>query len=175
LQKQLTKKGVNTMKTFSKVNKSSAVLIAALACIMLAGSVSTFAIPASQVARVLNIQTITAQCCVAFGPTVRLTEPVAVAPVIVTWSTDYAPGGTVQFALSVNGGPCLFYGSSVGPQVALGTGSVSIFLSASFQWIVLPSDGLVKGTNTFTVCGGGVGKPVTLNVGSNTLTVQISK
>jgi hypothetical protein len=163
------------MNTLSKANKSNALLVAALACMMLAGSMSAFAVPASQVARVTTPKTMTVQCCVAFGPTVSLTEPTAVAPVIVTWASDYAVAGTVQFALSVNGGPCLFYGNSVGPQFALGPQSVSVYVSGSFQWLVFPSDGLVKGKNTFTVCGGGVGTPINMTIGFNTLTVQISK
>jgi hypothetical protein len=38
--------------------------------------------------------------------------------------------------------------------------------------VILPADGLKKGLNTFTVCGGRFGKAVTMGVGSNTLTVQ---
>jgi hypothetical protein len=165
----------DVMKAFSIVNKRSMVSAGVLVCLVVAGSLSALAVPPSQVARIMTGQTIAAKCCVPFGPTVRVTEPITVAPVIVTWSSDYILGNTVQFALSVNGGPCLFYGSSVAVEPVLPAGTVSAFISGTFQWIVFPSDGLVKGPNTFTVCGGGVGNPVTMNIGFDTLTVQISK
>jgi hypothetical protein len=168
------------MKAFSKfnnsrLNKRNILFAAALSCLMLAGSLPAFAVPTPQVARILNIQTFTAQCCVLLGPTVHLNEPSTIAPVIVTWSADYADTGTVLFGLSLNGKPCAFFGSGVAPLTTLDPKSTSIFLSSSFQWVVLPADGLVKGSNSFTVCGGGVGGSVTMNIGSNTLTVQISK
>ena len=162
------------MKTISE-KKRPLLLMAMLLGVLAAGTVSAFAVPNGQVARILTIQTFNAQCCILIGPTVRLTEPTAIAPVIVTWSTDYADTGTVLFGLSLNGKPCAFYGSGVAPLLTLDPKSTSIFESASFQWVVMPADGLVKGVNTFTVCGGGVGGPVTMNIGSNTLSVQISK
>jgi hypothetical protein len=162
------------MTVFSKVSRKLG-FIAATTFVFTLGSIAAFAVPASQVARLNTIQTFNAACCVAIGPTVRLTEPSTVAPVIVTWSTDYAPAGTLVFDLSVNGGPCAFYGSGVAPALQLASGSTSIFLSDSFQWVVLPSDGLKKGVNTFTVCAGGVGGAVNFNIGSATLSVQISK
>jgi hypothetical protein len=163
------------MKAFSKVTKHSVMFVTAIACLIAAGSVSAFAVPASQVARVMTGQTITAQCCVPFGPTVRVTEPAVVAPVIVTWSSDYIVAGTVQFGLSLNGGPCLFYGASVAPSLTFGPGSNSPFNSSTFQWVVFPGDGLVQGSNSFTVCGGGASAPVKIDLGFRTLTVQISK
>jgi hypothetical protein len=161
------------MKTDSRASRIT--IWTTVVCLIVAGSTSAFALPPSQVARVLSPTTNTVQCCVLLGPTVRLTEPPALAPVIVTWSTDYAVEGTVQFALSLNGGPCLFYGPTLAPQLGLGPQSVSVYVSGTFQWVVLPADGLKKGVNTFTVCGGGVGTPVKMTIGSDTLTVQISK
>jgi hypothetical protein len=161
------------MKTFSKVNKSSPVLMAALACMMLAESVSVFAVPVSQVARDLTGRTISAECCVLLGPMVRVTEPTVVTPVALTWSTDYPVNNEIRFGLSVNGGTCTSYGPTVGP--ALSTLGGSGFVSTTYQWVVLPSDGLRKGVNTFAVCGGGIGSFVTITIGHNTLAVQISK
>jgi hypothetical protein len=106
---------------------------------------------------------------------VTLTEPAAVAPVVVTWSTDYVADGTGLFTLSLNGGPCTFYGSAVAPTFAPGPGTTSGFVSGSFQWVVLPSDGLVQGKNVFSVCGGGANSVINLSLGSRTLSVQISK
>ena len=163
------------MKVVSKVDKRCVVFLAVLACLMVAGSTSAFAIPSSQVARTTNVQTITAQCCVLLNPTVRLTEPATVAPVIVTWSADYNVSGTARFGLSLNGGACLSYGPFVGEEPVLIPGSDSITLSGTYQWVVFPSDGLVPGTNTFRLCGGGFSHPITINIGFSTLTVQISK
>jgi hypothetical protein len=158
------------MKAFSKLTQPGALFVAALAVVLTIAPVPSFATNPSQVARNLFITTTTAQCCVAIGPTVKINEPPAIAPVIVTWSADYIVFDTVQFALSVNGGACLFYGPSVANLFASGT--ASSFISGTFQWVILPADGLKQGINTFTVCGGGVGKAVTMSVGSNTLSVQ---
>jgi len=161
------------MKAFSKTTKRSVMFVAALACAMVAGSVLAFAVPANQVARVMTGQKITAQCCVLIGPTVRVTEPATVTPVVVTWNGDYSLTGEYRLQLSVNGGPCLFYGSTVVPWLAINGGSG--FLSSTFQWLVFPSDGLVKGVDTFTLCGGGAFQSETINIGFNTLAVQIGK
>jgi len=161
------------MKAFSKPTQPGVLFVMALAVLLAIAPTSALAsapTAAGQVARNLFITTTTAECCVLLGPTVRINEPATVVPVIVTWSADYIVFDTVQFALSLNGGPCLFYGPSVANLFASGT--ASSFISGTFQWVILPADGLKKGTNTFTVCGGGVGKAVTMSVGSNTLTVQ---
>ena len=158
------------MKVFSRLTQSSVVSVAALALALMTLPASSYATATKQVARNLFITTTTAECCVVLGPTVKITEPATVSPVIVTWSADYIVFDTVQFALSLNGGPCLFYGPSVANLFASGT--ASSFISGTFQWVIMPADGLKTGANTFTVCGGGVGKAVTFSVGSNTLTVQ---
>jgi len=161
------------MRAFSKVSRKSAVIAAAIGCLMLAGSVSAFAVPVKQVARVLNIQEFTAQCCVPVGPTVQVNEPSPTVPVIVTWSTDYVVADTTLFELSLNGGPCAFYGSGIANIAA--TGTQSQFVSGTFQWAILPTDGLRQGLNSFTVCAGGVNKSVKMDFGSNVLAVRISK
>lgn len=158
------------MKAFSKLTQPGVVFVMTLALVLIMAPVQSFATASTQVARNLFITTYTAECCVVIGPTVKINEPATPVPVIVTWSADYIVFDTVQFALSLNNGPCLFYGPSVANLFASGT--ASSFISGTFQWVVLPSDGLKKGSNTFTVCGGGVGKAVTFSVGSNTLTVQ---
>ncbi len=157
------------MKVFSRLTESSVMSVVALALALMTPA-SSYATATKQVARNLFITTTTAECCVVLGPTVKITEPTTVSPVIVTWSADYIVFDTVQFALSLNSGPCLFYGPSVANLFANGT--ASSFISGTFQWVVMPADGLKTGSNTFTVCGGGVGKAVTFSVGSNTLTVQ---
>jgi hypothetical protein len=160
------------MKALSKLTQPGVASVVALALVLMMAPASSYATSGSQVARNLFITTIAAECCVVIGPTVRVNEPATVVPVIVTWSADYIVFDTVQFALSLNGGPCAFYGPSVANLFASGT--ASSFISGTFQWVILPSDGLKRGSNTFTVCGGGVGKAVTFSVGSNTLSVQSS-
>jgi hypothetical protein len=164
------------MKTLFKQTKMNSLYVAAVACLLFTGSMSVFAISPAQVARTEAVQTIIAPClpddCVAFQPTVRLNEPATVTPVIVTWSADYNSNGTSVIELSVNGKPCAAYGPFVLQEPQLIAGSSSITVSGTHQWVVLPSDGLVKGTNTFQVCAGGYEKPQTINIGFSTLTVQ---
>ena len=162
------------MKPFSNATTRTMLLSAVLTCVMLAGTISAFAVPPTQVARLLTNPTITATCCVPIGPTVSVTEPSVIAPVIVTWSSDYEVSGESAFNLSVNGGPCIFFGPGDAPSVNLkgGTGLVN----SSYQWLVLPADGvLVKGKNTFTACAGGLGASTTIFFGGRTLSVQIGK
>jgi hypothetical protein len=158
------------MKAFSKLTQPGVVFVMALALVLITAPVQSFATAKNQVARNLFITTYTAECCVTIGPTVKINFPTTTAPVIVTWSADYVVFDTVLFGLNVNGGPCLFYGSGVANVGASGT--QSSFVSGTFQWIVMPADGLRQGSNTFTVCGGGVNKATTFSTGSNTLTVQ---
>ncbi len=58
------------MKKILEAHKNNSVLVATLACLILAGSISAFAVPAGQVARVLTNPTVTATCCVSLGITV---------------------------------------------------------------------------------------------------------
>ena len=157
------------------VSKRQIFAVAALAFLAVAGSVSAFAVPIKQVARIFDGTSIKAQCCVIMGPTVSVTEPATVQPVIVTFNTDYIVDGTAVFKLSLNNGPCLPYGSIVAQQVVPGPGNNGPYNSSTFNWVVFPSDGLVQGTNTFTVCGGGAAAPVTVTLGFRTLAVQFSK
>ena len=162
------------MKTLSNANKCNPVLVAALSCVMLAGS--AFGVPPGQVAVTTNVQSVTAQCCVLISPLVRVTEPKTLTPVIVTWSADYNVSGTVEVALSVNGAPCnAGFGPFVMQEPVLIAGSDSITVNQTRQWVVPPAAGLVAGTNTFQVCAGGFSKSQTVNIGFSTLTVQIGK
>jgi len=170
------------MKTHFKQTKQNVLYLAAIACLMLAGSLSAFAIPAAQVATTTAVQTITASCslgapspfpgnCPLFNPFVSVTEPATPTPVIVTWSADYNTSGTSVLGLSVNGGTCLAYGPFTlqEPQLA---GANSITVATTHQWVVFPSDGLVTGKNLFFLCGGGYEAVQTINIGFSTLTVQ---
>ena len=50
------------------------------------------------------------------------------------------------------------------------------FDSHMFQWVIMPSDGLVKGKNTFLLCGGSFSMPNgIIMLGFNTLSARLSK
>jgi hypothetical protein len=151
--------------------------LAAVACLLLAGSMSAFAISPAQVARTDVVQTIGPSACLtddcpAFAPQVSITEPATLTPVIVTWSADYSTTGTSVVGLALNGGPCVFYGPYVLQQPQLIAGNNSDTVETTHQWVVFPSDGLVKGNNTFQMCGGGYQENQVLTIDISTLTVQ---
>lgn len=170
------------MKMLFNQTKQNAPYLMIVGCIVLAGSLSAFAIPPAQVAKTATVQTIEAACslghptspgnCPVFDPFVSVTEPATPTPVIVTWSADYNTSGTAVLGLSLNGGPCNAYGPFTLEQPQLIAGSKSITLPTTHQWVVLPSDGLVKGKNLFFLCGGGYQGVQTINIGNSTLTVQ---
>jgi hypothetical protein len=169
----------NVMKAFTKVNKGRAGFVAALACIVLAGSLSAFAVPANQVFRVDAVSgfvTFTGGCCFSWNDHVTFTETSSLAAVIVTWSSDYQSSGENQVGISLNGGTCTSYGAGRMPMGFPVAGGTAPFSNISIQWVIEPSDGLVVGKNTFTVCGGGsFGSSVTTQLAFRTLTVQVSK
>ena len=166
------------MKAVSRIRKSKAIFVAALACIMFAGSISAFAVPPTQVARIDNAVTFTGQCCFLWKETVKITEPAVVVPVIVTWGADVVVDDEFLVGLSLNGGACTADGSRLIPWFAIygADGDVNGAVNATHQWIVFPSDGLVKGTNTFALCGGGAFATTdTITFSLSTLAVQISE
>jgi hypothetical protein len=157
-----------------KANKNIVMVVAVLACVLLAGSVSAFAVPVNQVSRVLTFTSFTGKCCFLWNQTVKITEPAAVVPVIVTWSADVFLNDEIIVGLSVNGGACIAYGSREIPWLPVLGGSG--ILNATHQWVVFPTDGLKKGANTFALCGGGANSTSdTIDVGESSLAVQISK
>jgi hypothetical protein len=166
------------MKTLFERNKQNALYLVTIACLMLVGSISAFAIPPAQVGRTFTVQTARAICGSSFCqeelilPTISLTEPDKVTPVIVTWSADYNTTGTSVVGMSLNGGTCTAYGPFTLQEPQLIAGSNSVTVSGTHQWVLLPSDGLVKGKNTFQVCVAGYEEFQTINIGYSTLTVQ---
>jgi len=159
------------------MSKSTA-FAAIMACLIVAGTGSAFAtnLKPNQVFRSLSSTTLNGKCCFLWGESVTVTEPIAVAPVTITWSADYAVHVIDLYlvGLSVNNGACttLSYGSRA--LQAYTTGDGDGYASASFQWVVLPSDGLKKGTNTFELCGGGENSDSdSVTLGNNTLVVKI--
>jgi len=144
----------------------------AIMCLLVGIATAAFAVPPSEVVRVQGNQTFTGTCCFPWGETITVTEPRVVVPVVVTWSTDYlTTAGNVVFevGVSVNGHPCLNRGTLnefVSPD---GTAT-----SATFQWLISPSDGLIKGTNNITLCGGSASGG-SITIGFNTLAARMSK
>jgi hypothetical protein len=150
---------------------STLVIRMSLLCLVVGIAAAAFAVPPTEVLRIEDTQTFTGACCFPWGETVTITEPKAVVPVVVTWSTDYVTSSNnVNFSVgvSVNGHPCLATSVIGGFATPDGT-----FSSRSFQWNILPSDGLVKGNNNITLCGGA--SSGTIALGLNTLAVRISK
>jgi len=158
------------MQTHSKKSRNGLILLAVLTCLLVAGSVTAHAVPVGQVLRVQTAQTFTGVCCFSWKETVSITEPSPTVPVVVTWSSDYV--ATYQFFVGImlNNGPCTFYGSG---QIPAYSGNYNF---RTMQAVIFPSDGLVKGKNTFTLCGGSQGVATdSISLGYNTLVVQISK
>jgi hypothetical protein len=100
-------------------------------------------------------------------------------PVVVTWSVDYQGGGETV-GLSVNSGPCIEYGPAQLYVTSTG-GGTGLVQSRTFNWIVFPTDAfgshvLHRGTNTFTLCGGGkFFADQSIIILNNTLTARISQ
>ena len=112
-------------------------------------------------------------CCFSWGESVTIIEPTKVAPVVVTWNTDYQSDGYQYNGIILNGGSCVSYGPSGMPEGQPIGGAV--YTQGSYQWVILPSDGLHAGKNTFTLCGGGsFGTAIHTRLGFNTLVVHIS-
>ena len=158
------------MNTGSETMKRLAIRIAML-CLAVGIATAAFAVPPNEVVRVQTTQILTGACCFPWGETVTVKEPSAPVPLVVTWSTDYVTSGNNVFfrvGVSVNGHPCIATGVIGGFASTDGT-----FTSLTFQWNILPSDGLIKGNNNITLCGGA--SAGTIALGSNTLAVRVSK
>jgi len=165
------------MKILSKLAQRNVVFLAAIACMVVAASLSAFAVPPDQVHRSLTTVSLTGACCQDVpGETVTVTEPSAVVPVVLTWSMEYNTPSDGAFAVGVrlNGGGCGNYGPSYIP-IYIGD-ATQVFSPHAVAWVILPGDGLVKGKNTFTVCYGPTrNNNDVLTVGSRTLAVRLSK
>jgi hypothetical protein len=167
-------------KATSRLTKGMA-FGAMLACLIMLETGSAVA-AVNPVLRNLTKQTFTGQCCVSFDEEVSITEPSALKPVVVTWDTGYEINAADDYiaGLSVNGGACQassaggVFGAELIPDYQLASGK---FSHISFQWIILPSDGvLVAGKNTFVLCGGGLSfSSDSISILDNTLFAQLVK
>jgi hypothetical protein len=159
------------MNTGSEIMKRLVIRVAVV-CVVLGMAAAAFAVPPNEVLLNGNLQTFTGVCCFSWGETVSITEPKALVPVVVTWSTDYRATANLFFnvGVSVNGHPCL---SS--DLIAAAAAPDGTFQARTFQWIIFPSDGLIKGTNNITLCGGGSVATDSITLAGNTLAVRIAK
>jgi hypothetical protein len=117
------------------------------------------------------------ECCVPFNIEVSISEPATPKPAVVTWDTGYYEYVNDRYVagLSVNGGACqtATFGGDVMPNLTVNAGDSN--LHVTFQWTILPTDGvLIKGVNTFAVCGGGATAGDSINIYNNTLNVQLN-
>jgi len=138
--------------------------VAALACMMMAGSISALAANPNEVFYTYTGENFSRACCYSWNDTVSITEPASVTPVVVTWSTEYLTTGFFLVGLSVNKGAC----TAFGPRTISPSLQGSRVDTRSIQWIV-PSSVLVRGKNTFLVCGGadsGYTGPIELGIRS---------
>jgi hypothetical protein len=152
-------------------------LCLAIICLVIGMASKAHAVSQRQLLRVLENQTITGKCCFSWNETVSVQEPVKLVPVVVTWSTDFIIFGAQYLVagISLNGGPCQFFGPAAFQQpinIVEGLNTDT----RTFDWIIQPTDGLRRGNNTFTVCGGGLfADTETMTLGFNTLQVRLSK
>jgi|SRR5580658_2748099 hypothetical protein len=165
----------NQVKVSSKTSKS--VVFAAVLVSLITVGTGSAAAAADPVFRNLTAQTINGECCVPFNATVSISEPAVLKPVVVDWDTGYGIIVNDRYVagLSVNGGACQtgVFGADVLPD--LDTLVSDSNPNVHFQWIILPSDGvLVKGINTFAVCGGGASTGDSIAIFDNTLSVQLN-
>jgi len=164
------------MHLLSKVNLRYLALIVAVAGLIVAGSTSLFAAPRGSVLRV-TLQGVphAGLCCSTWGQFVRVVEPERMAPIVVTWSTDYQADAPFYVGISLNGGACAFDGPAGMPTFVPEDGTS--YASRTFQWVIMPGDyKLVKGPNVITLCGGAVNSDAdTLTLGFNTLTARLAE
>jgi len=151
------------------------VLCLSVVCLAALLAPTASAVNKKELLRVEQNQSFQGLCCFTWLESVRVTEPATLVPVIVTWSTDYQATGVFLAGLSVNGKPCRLFGPASIQPFGRGDGSGSSD-SHFFQWLLSPSDGLVRGTNTFTLCGGGeTSATAVIVIGFNTLSVRTAK
>jgi hypothetical protein len=163
------------MKKLSQITKRLA-LSAMLACVFALGSSSAFAKSSQSSVNRTSYQgeTHTGICCSDWDASVTVKEPETLLPIVVTFSTDYRANAPFFAAISINGGPCTFFGPAFLPAFSPEDGTYS---SRTFQWVILPGDyKLVSGKNVLTLCGGGLFNTTdTITLGFNTMSAHLQK
>jgi len=134
---------------------------------------SALAIPPEQVLHVDGPIAIAGDpCCFSFNETISMTEPAKPVAIVVTFEESGESDGAVAYlvGLIVNNRACKFFGSGFIPGII----ETDTFQPRTFQWIVFPDDGLRKGRNTLTLCGGSAFFPATVTFRSFTLGARLS-
>jgi len=136
---------------------------------------AALAVPVGQVHRTTTQIKVTGPCCQDIsGETVTITEPANLVSVVLEWSMEYVSTGPFAVGVRINGGGCGDYGPEYIPTKAAVRGTP--FYPTTIQFVILPSDGLIAGSNTLTVCEGPtVNNNDTMTIGTRTLAVHISK
>jgi len=162
------------VKAIAVTNTGRLLLLALLAGMIATASTSAFAVPNAQVLRETAGGPHTGKCCSSWDESIRINEPDTLVPVVVTWSAQYQSSAPFLAGLSVNGGPCTFYGSPAIPAFAPADDT---YASITLQWVIMPGDyGLVKGRNVLKLCGGAVFADTdTITIGFNTLAARLGK
>jgi len=163
------------MNAFSKINKRRFMLFAALVSTIALACASASAANNKGVLRTDANGTYTGPCCSSWNESVSVYEPSSLLPIVATWSTDYQSNAPFIAGLSLNGGPCSFFGSSSVTAQSPYDGRYTA--SATYQWLILPGDfGLRKGRNVLTLCGGGVLDDTdAITIWANTLAAHLQR
>src|SRR5437764_196807 len=101
------------MKTFLELAKLNYLWLAVMPGLVLTLLTPASAVSKGELLRVQQNQPFQGACCFSWLEKVSVNEPSTVAPVVVTWSTDYQASGFFFAGISLNGGVCQFYGSEV--------------------------------------------------------------
>jgi len=162
------------MNVISRINKQKIRLLAALIFTVAMACGSAMAAD-NGILRSNTDGTYTGLCCSRWDESVTVHEPSALAPIVVTWSTDYQSNAPFIIGLSLNGGPCVMYGA--GSVTAQSPPEGTYLASASYQWVILPGDyGLRSGRNVITLCGGGVMSDTdSITIWGNTLVAHLER
>jgi len=168
------------MKILATLGKQKVAYIATilfvLGMLVLGMAASAYAVGPQPVFRRTDSQVFTGKCCNSWGETVSIFQKGKPTPVVVSWSTDFRldPFISIVTGLMVNDEPCQFYGGGSFVQDVYTPGTEP-WDSRTLQFVV-PASEMNGGTNTFTLCGGGLGKDTdAISIGFNVLEVRISK
>ena len=165
------------MKNVSTITRAFAIL-GVLAAVFTVTPVWAQSTPPQRQPSVLRVsyqgETHTGLCCSTWDGKVTINEPEKLAPIVVTFNSDYRSTAPFYAALQINGGACVFYGpaylSPFNPED-------ETYTSKSFQWVIMPEDyGLMKGQNVLQLCGGAIfSADDTLTLGFYTLSARLEK
>ena len=162
------------MKSSSSTKKRTVVLVALIALVMLVTSFAAHAATNGATLRVMaQGETHTGFCCTVWSDSIEVSQPEKPVPMVITWSADYRSTGPMLVGIRLNNGPCTFCGPAYLPAAVPANDT---YASTATQWVIMPGDyGLVKGSNTIRLCGGGISSADSISLGFYTLIVRLDK